>query len=208
VNSATLPLLEALCDSRIGTLPATEAVELDRELVTVDGDIVRLRPEALAHAEAAIAEAVRGRAIEWASLTTTQGEVLDAFAEHCRDELDEVELLAASPTALELGWRRERATVELRAGLVRGERLAAEQPAILLAPLDDALAERLAAEPRLRERMVVYDLVALAKAGAVRSSAAVFLEWFLRDAYGVKVLAAAVFTQGLVSRGVISLGMG
>jgi hypothetical protein len=208
VNSATLPLLEALCDSRIGTLPATEAVGLDRELVTVDGDIVRLRPEALAHAGAAIAEAVRGRAIEWASLTTTQGEVLDAFAEHCRDELDEVELLAASPTALELGWRRERATVELRAGLVRGERLAAEQPAILLAPLDDALAERLAAEPRLRERRVVYDLVALAKAGAVRSSAAVFLEWFLRDAYGVKVLAAAVFTQGLVSRGVISLGMG
>jgi hypothetical protein len=37
---------------------------------------------------------------------------------------------------------------------------------------------------------------------------AVFLEWFLRDAYGVKVLASAAFTQGLVSRGVISLGMG
>jgi hypothetical protein len=29
-----------------------------------------------------------------------------------------------------------------------------------------------------------------------------------RDAYGVKVLASAAFTQGLVSRGVISLGMG
>lgn len=208
MNPATLPLLEALCDPRIGTLSAGEAVGLDPELVTVDGDIVRLRAGALPQAEAALAEAVRGRAIEWANFTTTQGEVLDAFAEHCRHELDEVELLAASPTALELGWRRERATVELRAGLVRGERLGAERPAIVLASLDDALAERLAAEPRLRERIVVYDLVALAKAGAVRSSVSVFLEWFLRDAYGVKVLASAAFTQGLVSRGVISLGMG
>ena len=52
------------------------------------------------------------------------------------------------------------------------------------------------------------DLAGLAKAGALRRSIAVFLEWFLRDAYGVKVLASAAFTQGLVSRGVSSLGMG
>jgi hypothetical protein len=102
----------------------------------------------------------------------------------------------------------ERASVELRAGFVECERLGAERAAILLGPLDDALSERLAAEPQLRERLIVYDLAALAKAGALRSSIAVFLEWFLRDAYRVKVLASAAFTQGLVSRGVISLGMG
>lgn len=59
-----------------------------------------------------------------------------------------------------------------------------------------------------RERLVVFDLAALSNAGAVRSSVAVFLEWVLRDAYGVKILVPAAFTQGLVSRGVVSLGMG
>jgi hypothetical protein len=203
-----LSLLEALLDPRIGSLPAAAAAGLDPELVQVDGDLARLRPDKRAEAEVMLTAAVRARPIGWASLTTTQGELLDALSAHFRDELDEVELHAATPTALDVGWRRERATVELRAGFVECERLAAERPAIVLGPLDDTLSERLAAEPRLRERLVVYDLAALSKAGAVRSSVAVFLEWFLRDAYGVKVLASAAFTQGLVSRGVISLGMG
>jgi hypothetical protein len=203
-----LSLLEALLDPRIGSLPAAAAAGLDPELVQVDGDLARLRPDKRAEAELMLTAAVRERPIEWASLTTTQGELFDALSAHFRDELDEVELHAATPTALDVGWRRERATVELRASFVECERLAAERPAIVLGPLDDTLSERLAAEPRLRERLVVYDLAALSKAGAVRSSVAVFLEWFLRDAYGVKVLASAAFTQGLVSRGVISLGMG
>jgi hypothetical protein len=42
----------------------------------------------------------------------------------------------------------------------------------------------------------------------VRSSVFVYFEWFLRDVYGVKVLAAPAFTSGLVGRGIISLGMG
>jgi hypothetical protein len=42
----------------------------------------------------------------------------------------------------------------------------------------------------------------------VRSSVFVYFEWFLRDAYGVKILAAPAFTSGLVERGIISLGMG
>jgi hypothetical protein len=200
--------LEALLDPRIGSLPAAAAGALDPDLLIGEGDGVRLRPERRPEVELVVAEAVRGRPIEWASLTTTQGELFDALTAHYRDELDEVELRAASPTALDVTWRREHATVELRAGFVECERLGAERPAILLGPLDDALSERLAAEPKLRERLIVYDLAALAKAGAVRSSLAVFLEWFLRDAYGVKVLASAAFTQGLVSRGVISLGMG
>jgi hypothetical protein len=203
-----IPELEALLDPRIGELAAAQAEGLDPEQLAIEGGRARLRPERLPEAELAVTEAVRGRAIEWASLSTTQGELFDALTAHYRDELDEVDLYAASPTALDVGWRRERATVELRAGFVECERLGAERPAIVLGPLDDALSERLAAEPKLRERLVVYDLAALSKAGAVRSSVAVFLEWFLRDAYGVKVLASAAFTQGLVSRGVISLGMG
>ena len=203
-----IPELEALLDPRIGSLPAAVAGALDPDLVITEGDRVRLRPERQPEVELAVTEAVRGRAVEWASLSTTQGELFDALTAHYRDELDEVELHAISPTALDVAWRRERATVELRAGFVECERLAAERPAIVLGPLDDALSERLAAEAQLRDRILVYDLAALAKAGAVRSSVAVFLEWFLRDAYGVKVLASAAFTQGLVSRGVISLGMG
>jgi hypothetical protein len=208
VTAASLPLLEALCDSRIGALPAVEVRDLDPDLLELEGDMARLRPGGRAGAGEVVAKAVRERAIEWASRSTTQGEVLDEFAHHCRDELDEIELSASAPTALEVAWRRERATVELRAGLVGWERLSAERPVIVLGPLDDALAERFAAEAPLRERIVVYDLVTLNKAGAVRGSAPVFLEWFLRDAYGVKVLAAPAFTQGLVARGVISLGMG
>jgi hypothetical protein len=203
-----IPELEALLDPRIGSLLVPAAGALDADLLIAEGDAVRLRPERRPEIELAVAESVRGRPIEWASLTTTQGELFDALSVHYRDELDEVELHAASPTVLDVGWRRERATVELRAGFVGYERLGAEQPAIVLGQLDDALSERLAAEPKLGERLIVYDLAALAKAGAVRSSVAVFLEWFLRDAYGVKVLASAAFTQGLVSRGVISLGMG
>jgi hypothetical protein len=208
VRADWLPLLEALRDPRIGALPAGEVGDLDPSLLEVERGAARLRPGERAAAAEAVAEAVREPAIDWASRTTTQGEVLDAFARHCREELDEVELIATAPTALEVAWRRERATVELRAGLLAWERLSAERPVIVLGPLDDALAERFAAEAPLRERIVVYDLVTLNKAGAVRGSAPVFLEWFLRDAYGVKVLAAPAFTQGLVARGVISLGMG
>ena len=36
----------------------------------------------------------------------------------------------------------------------------------------------------------------------------VLFEWFLRDLYGVKVVASDAFTRGLVDRGIISLGFG
>jgi hypothetical protein len=36
----------------------------------------------------------------------------------------------------------------------------------------------------------------------------VYFEWFLRDAYGVKLLPAGAFTQRLIDRGIISLGFG
>ena len=60
----------------------------------------------------------------------------------------------------------------------------------------------------LRSRLALCDLGRLERVGAVRSSVFVYLEWFLRDAYGVKLQPAARFTQGLIDRGVISLGMG
>jgi hypothetical protein len=134
--------------------------------------------------------------------------VLDAFARHCEEELDEVEVLRAEPTRLNLGWRRERATVELRAGTVAFERLADESPVLFLCPLSEACVARLAEDQRLAGRLAICDLVRLEKINAVRSSVFVYFEWFLRDAYGVKLLTAAEFTRALVARGVLSLGMG
>jgi hypothetical protein len=60
----------------------------------------------------------------------------------------------------------------------------------------------------LRSRLAIGDLQRLERLSTVRSSVFVYLEWFLRDAYGVKLLPASAFTQGLIDRGVISLGLG
>jgi hypothetical protein len=72
----------------------------------------------------------------------------------------------------------------------------------------DDLVERFVADADLRSRLAVYDLARLEKLGSVRSSVFVYFEWFLRDEYGVKLLPSAAFTQGLIDRGIISLGMG
>lgn len=140
--------------------------------------------------------------IQWAAKTVTQGEVLDAFGLYCRDELDDVTLFEESPTRLELGWKRERVTVELRADLPD------QGTALVIGPLDESTARRLVDDATLRARVAVYDLDRLEKVNTVRSSIFVYFEWFLRDLYGVKVVPASAFTQGLVARGIISLGMG
>jgi hypothetical protein len=147
---------------------------------------------------------VTGRRVEWATQTLTEGEILDAFAEFSRDELDEVEVLEQAPERLQLAWRRERATLAIGPP----NAVVPELPTLLLGELDDALVARFLDETALRERLAVYDLVHLQKVNAVRSSLFVHFEWFLRDAYRVKVLPAPAFTQGLVDRGIISLGMG
>src|ERR671925_553581 len=67
VNAAWLPLLEALCDPRIGALPAREVGDLGPSLLEVERGAARLRPGERAAAAEAVAEAVRERAIEWAS---------------------------------------------------------------------------------------------------------------------------------------------
>jgi hypothetical protein len=138
---------------------------------------------------------------------------LDARGERlCRDELEDVEVLEARTAGLLTRWRRKTSALELRAGLVGFELLASENGTMLLTDLDhvdaDELAERFAADPTLRGAIAIYDLARLEKINTVKSSVFVYVEWFLRDAYGVKLLPSAAFTQGLIARGVISLGFG
>jgi hypothetical protein len=145
----------------------------------------------------------RERRVEWATISVTQGEVLDAFATYCREALDDVEVLAETPTLLELAWKRERSAVE-----VTDELPGREEPTLVLTEITDALVARLLDDAQLRGRIAVYDLIRLEKANAVRSSVFVYFEWFLRDLYGVKLVASDSFTRGLVDRGIISLGFG
>jgi hypothetical protein len=145
----------------------------------------------------------RERRIEWAAISVTQGEVLDAFATYCRDALDDVELVAESPTRLELAWKRERSAVTVAREIPAGD-----EPTLAMTELTEPLVTSLLDDPQLRSRLAVYDLARLEKANAVRSSVFVYFEWFLRDVYGVKVVASDAFTRGLVDRGIISLGFG
>jgi hypothetical protein len=203
-----LPWLEALADERTGGLPASQVPAELREWIEEDDGVARVaavhRPEVLA----ALEHGVLARPVEWAGRSLTYGEVLDQFRDHCETELDEVEVLEAEPTRLRLGWRRERVGVELRAGCVAMERIAGEEPLLLLCPITEACVNRLVDDQRLAARLAVCDLVRLEKINTVRSSVFVYFEWFLRDAYGVKLLTASDFTRALVARGVLSLGMG
>ena len=200
--------IEALTDERIGAdaralLPPDVVAELEAAGL--------LAPEARARTIAELDAFRAGRRVEWAARTVAQGDVLGDFAGHCRDELDDIEVVEAEATRLVLRWRHETSAVELRAGFVACERLASETPTLLLGDVEadlGALVDAFVAEPALRSRLAICDLARLEKLNAVRASAFVYFEWFLRDAYGVKLLPAAAFTQGLIDRGVISLGMG
>jgi hypothetical protein len=146
---------------------------------------------------------LRARRLEWAALTITQGELLDAFAAHC-EGIDDLRLVERTPTLVRLDWRgRERAVVEL-ADTLPGR----EEPTLALMELADELVPRFLDDSLLRARLALYDLNRLQKISAVRSSVFVYFEWFLRDVYGVKVVPAETFTRGLVDRGIISLGFG
>jgi hypothetical protein len=202
LTQAQAAALEALSDERLSPLPeGAVPPALAAELAGVD-------PE---QADLALEAYTAGRAIEWASRTITQGEILGAFVLHCQDVLDDVDVVESTPTVLLARWRRETSRIELRAGVVAVERLASDTPTLVLADVEgriDELVKTFVADPELRSRLAVYDLARLEKLGAVRSSVFVYFEWFLRDAYGVKLLPSASFTQGLIDQGVISLGMG
>jgi hypothetical protein len=189
---------EALADVRTGAVPGLD----------LEAELERWDPAADESDDADLDDLRRGREIEWATRTLTQGEILDAFAGYCRDELDDVEVLEWTPSRLALGWRRERSTIELRLGYAFCERLAEDGPAMLLGPIGPTAVERFLEDEGLRSRIALLDLVRLEKIAAVRSSVFVYLEWFMRDVYGVKILPESAFTTGLVERGIISLGMG
>jgi hypothetical protein len=201
----TLAWLEALADPRLDAAPAAGAGVLAglREAGLLDA-AGRPNEEGLGQVEAA----ARGRAVRWGTREVAQGEVLDEFAEYCDAELDDVDVLERGPVRVLLGWRRERSAIELRVGTVLLERLAGDDPLLLLTAVDETLASRFVDDANLRTRVAVLDLDRLEKINAVRSSVFVHFEWFLRDVYGVKVLPADAFTRGLVERGIISLGMG
>ena len=151
------------------------------------------------------------RTIEWGTHTTTQGDVLAAFATHCRDELTDVDVVEGGPTSLEVRWRSETSRFELRNGFLGIDRLASDRPTMLLGEIGPdlrALVDVFLDRADLRAKLAVCDLELLERLGTVRSSAFVYFEWFLRDAYGVKLLPAPAFTQGLIDRGLLSLGMG
>ena len=148
---------------------------------------------------------LRARTIEWTD-GLTQGELLDRFAAHCRDDLDDVELLAAQPTRLQLRLRDGEGTVELRSDLAGVERL--EGVHLILAPIDEAVVNRFLDDEQLRRRIALCDVERLEKINAVRSSLCVYFEWFIREAFGARILPAEAFTAGLVQRGILSLGMG
>ncbi len=201
--------LEAVLDRRIGL----SSGELEPDVLAQLGELGLLDAGRRAEGEAAVADVAAGRAFTWGTAHLTHGDLLDAFTAHCADELDDVEVEESTRTLLVARWRRETSRVELRAGLVRVERLASETPTLLVADAGNdgeagALVQSYLDDAELRARVLVFDPDRLEKTGAVRSSLFVYFEWFLRDVYGVKVLPAPAFTRGLIDRGIISLGMG
>jgi hypothetical protein len=115
-------------------------------------------------------------------------------------------VLEARPDAIVVQWRREVANVELRA--TPESEPVPERPLLAISPLTSAVISPLLEDERLRAHLGVYDLARLEKASAVRCSVFTYFEWFLREAYGVKLAASGRFTAGLVERGILSLGMG
>jgi hypothetical protein len=201
-------VLEALTDERIAALPdGTGAQELVETLET-EGLLGPARREDVART---LARRAAERPVEWGALSTTQGEVLAGFARHCRDDLDDLEVVRDEEALLAVRWRAEESRFELRNGFLGVDRLATGTPTMLLGDIEPDLAGLLSVfldRPDLRSRLAVCDLARLERLGTVRSSAFVYFEWFLRDEYGVKLVPVPAFTQGLIDRGVISLGMG
>lgn len=199
--------LEAVLDERIGLDPSGLDPVLRASLEELDLLVAGRRAEG----QAALAAAVGGRAFTWGASRLTHAELLAAFARHCADDLDDVEVGESTATLLVARWRRETSRVELRAGVTGLARLASETPLLVVTELgaeEAAVVDEFLESAELRSRVLVFDPDRLEKIGAVRSSLFVYFEWFLRDTYRVKVLPAPGFTRGLVDRGIISLGMG
>jgi len=224
-----LAALEAVADPRIAGAEGLAAAELDAALALhfPEADAEAVRQELVAAglaretggrvaaaegaeaARAALDRELAARPLPWAA-GLTQGGLLAAFAAYCRDEPAEVEVLAAEEARLRLRRRREEAVFELRAGLVLCERLAGEAALLAcdLRSVPDAWVRAFAASPAARGSLCLVDLARLEKMCAARSPLPAYLDWFLRDAHGVKLAAGGTFTQTLLELGVITLGFG
>ncbi|MSO57746.1 MAG: hypothetical protein EXQ77_01755 [Thermoleophilia bacterium] len=150
----------------------------------------------------------RSRPLPWASLNV--GAVFDAFAAHCADDLEDLEVVERSASVLEVRRRDERGRAEIAVGALPLDGPLPPVPRLLLADTagETGLVARFLEDTALRERVCVVDLALLEKVGTVRSSLLVYLEWFLRERYGVKLLPHEDLTRGLLARGTLSLGMG
>ena len=185
-------------------MPAELLAELE-----ADGLLDPARSESL---RAELAARAGARQLEWGATVVTQGELLAAFAAHCAEELDDVEVVSRAPAELVVRWRDETSRFLVAERLPR-DRAAARRAAVdgarrPRAPRRTASSRRIVADRPSARRSPSATSAAWSASARVRSSAFVYFEWFLRDAYGVKLLPAAAFTQGLIDRGVISLGMG
>ena len=200
--------LEALLDEELGAL-AAEAVP--SELVEQLEDEGLLEPSRRDSLRAELVARAAARRLDWGATVVTQGEVLSAFFAHCAADLDDVAVVAAAPAELVVRWRDETSRFVLRNGVVGVEQRRGGPPLMVIAELGtaaDGVVRAYLDDPALRASVAVCDLALLERIGAVRSSAFVYFEWFLRDAYGVKLLPAPAFTMGLIDRGILSLGMG
>jgi len=200
--------LEALLDEELGALPTGAlAAEFVEELES--GGF--LEPDGRDSLRAELVARAAARQLDWGETVITQGELLAAFAAHCAADLDDVDVLAVGPVELVVRWRDETSRFVLRNGVVGLGSRAGRPPLMVIAELGaaaDGLVQAYLADPALRTSVAVCDLACLERIGSVRSSAFVYFEWFLRDAYGVKLLPSAAFTMGLIDRGILSLGMG
>ena len=141
---------------------------LPADVVTGLEDEGLLAPEQHDAARRALDERARDRSIDWVSGTVLQGDVLAAFAEHCRRDLDDIEVEAADATTLTVRWRAEVSRFELRNGFFGIEHLAAGTPTMLLGDIEPRLDDLVRAfldDPGLRARLAVCDLGRLERIG-------------------------------------------
>jgi hypothetical protein len=153
----------------------------------------------------------RETSFRWGGRELTYGEVFDAFADHCAGDLDDVAVVERTAELLVARWRQETSRLELCSDFGDVRSRVSSQPTMLIGDVaqdEPRLVEAYLDDAELRARVAVTDLDRLERIGAVRSSVFVYLEWFLRDEYGVKLLPNPRFTQGLIERGIIHLGMG
>lgn len=208
LSQPTAAALEALFDEELGALPPGAVPPRVREELEADG---YLEPGCRDSLQADLVARAAERPLSFGATVVTQGEVLASFAAHCAADLDDIDVVVARPAELVVRWRDETSRLVLRNGVVGVERHAGGPPLMVIAELGaaaDGVVQAYLTNPALRTSVAVCDLARLERIGSVRSSAFVYFEWFLRGAYGVKLLPAAAYTMGLIDRGILSLGMG